>query len=105
VFERVGIEHSRNKMIGRGRAAGHRPPLSRGVDCWPMGRYLENDELDQFAKKTEGRDSGRADFVIIPHTDRWSGCLEEKKWGRRRHGEDGLRKGTARQTSFFFEGN
>ena len=78
----LGIEHSKNKMVGRGvllDIARH-----RGVDWMKDGESISNDELDKCAKdqKVEIR---KGDFVIL-RTGQMERCLKEKEmgWVRRR---------------------
>src|SRR6478752_6765600 len=73
----LGIEHSRNKMIGRGVLLDI--ARFRDVDWLADGEGISNDELDQCAKKQKV-EIGRGDFVIV-RTGQMERCLEEKKWG------------------------
>ena len=73
----LGIEHSKNKMVGRGVLLDI--ASFRGVDWLKDGESISNDEIDQCAKK-QGVKIGRADFVII-RTGQMERCLKEEKWG------------------------
>jgi kynurenine formamidase len=73
----LGIEHSRDKMNGRGVLLDI--ARFRGVDWLKDGEGIGNDELDACAK-AQGVTIGRADFVII-RTGQMERCLKEKKWG------------------------
>ena len=73
----LGIEHSRDKMNGRGvllDVARH-----RGVDWLKDGESISNDELDTCAK-AQSVEVRRADFVLI-RTGQMERCLSEGKWG------------------------
>ncbi|GIK82012.1 MAG: cyclase [Alphaproteobacteria bacterium] len=73
----LGIEHSKNRMVGRGvllDIARH-----RGVPWLRDGEGIGNDELEACAKaqKVEIR---KGDFVII-RTGQMERCLQEGEWG------------------------
>lgn len=73
----LGIEHARDKMVGRGvllDVARH-----RGVDWLPDGEKITNDELDTVAE-AQGVSIGTGDFVII-RTGQMERCLSEGEWG------------------------
>src|ERR1700674_5018212 len=67
----LGIEHSKNKMVGRGVLLDI--ARLRGVDWLKDGESISNDELDACAKK-EGVAIGRGDFVIV-RTGQMERCL------------------------------
>lgn len=74
---KLGIEHARDKMVGRGvllDVARH-----KGVASLDDGYGISNAELDEVAaaQKVEIR---KGDFVII-RTGQMERCLSEKKWG------------------------
>lgn len=73
----LGIEHSKNKMVGRGVLLDI--ARFRGVDSLKDGESISNDELDACAAK-QGVTIGRGDFVII-RTGHMERCLEEGEWG------------------------
>ena len=58
----LGIEHSKNKMVGRGLLLDI--ARFRGVDWLQDGEGISNDELDACAKKQKV-EIGRGDFVIV----------------------------------------
>src|ERR1700747_3268306 len=70
----LGIEHSKNKMVGRGVLLDI--ARFRGVDWLKDGEGIGNDELDACAK-AQGVTIGRADFVII-RTGQMERCRTEK---------------------------
>jgi kynurenine formamidase len=74
---KLGIEHSRNKMVGRGvllDIARH-----RGVDALADGDGISNAELDATAQ-AQGVEIRRGDFVII-RTGQMERCLATGDWG------------------------
>jgi kynurenine formamidase len=74
---KLGIEHSKNRMTGRGvllDVARH-----RGVAWLEDGYGISNDELDATAK-AQNVEIRRADFVII-RTGQMDRCLKTKAWG------------------------
>jgi kynurenine formamidase len=73
----LGIEHSKNKMVGRGVLLDI--ARYRGVKWMADGESISNDELDKCAKD-QNVSIGRGDFVII-RTGQMERCLAEKKWG------------------------
>ena len=73
----LGIEHSKNKMVGRGVLLDI--ARFRGVKWMQDGESISNDELDRCAKD-QNVSIGRGDFVLI-RTGQMERCLEEKKWG------------------------
>ncbi len=64
----LGIEHSKNKMVGRGVLLDI--ARFRDVDWLKDGEGISNDELDRCAKDQKV-EIGRGDFVIIRSTDTW----------------------------------
>ena len=74
----LGIEHSRNKMTGRGVLLDI--ARFRGVDWLKDGEGIPNDELDACAKHQKV-EIGRGDFVII-RTGQMERCLEGEEVGR-----------------------
>jgi kynurenine formamidase len=73
----LGIEHSKNKMVGRGVLLDI--ARFRGVKWMQDGESISNDELDQCAKQ-QNVSIGRGDFVIV-RTGQMERCHEEKDWG------------------------
>ena len=73
----LGIEHSKNKMVGRGVLLDI--ARYRGVKWMADGESISNDELDKCAKD-QNVSIGRGDFVII-RTGQMERCLAEKEWG------------------------
>jgi kynurenine formamidase len=73
----LGIEHSKNKMVGRGVLLDI--ARFRGVPWLADGESISNDELDSCAKQ-HNIHIGRGDFVIV-RTGQMERCLSEKKWG------------------------
>lgn len=73
----LGIEHSRNKMVGRGVLLDI--ARFKGVDALDDGYGISNDELDTCAR-AQNVDIRRGDFVIL-RTGQMERCLKEKKWG------------------------
>jgi kynurenine formamidase len=74
---KLGIEHTRSKMVGRGvllDIARH-----KGVPHLKDGEGISNDDLDRCAK-AQNIEIRRGDFVIL-RTGQMERCLEEKKWG------------------------
>jgi kynurenine formamidase len=74
---RCGIEHTRDRMVGRGvllDVARH-----KGLDSLPDGYGISNDELDAVAA-AQGVEIRRGDFVIV-RTGHMERCLKEKVWG------------------------
>jgi kynurenine formamidase len=73
----LGIEHTRNRMIGRGvllDVARHKK-----LDWLADGYGISNQELDDTAH-AQGVEIRRGDFVII-RTGQMERCLKERKWG------------------------
>jgi kynurenine formamidase len=74
---KLGIEHTRNKMVGRGvllDIARH-----RGVDALADGYGISNAELEATAQ-AQGVEVRRGDFVII-RTGQMERCLAAGDWG------------------------
>src|SRR5205807_3198495 len=74
---KLGIEHARAKMVGRGvllDVARH-----KGVDYLEDGYGIANDELDK-AAKAQNVEIRRGDFVIV-RTGQMERCLQSGKWG------------------------
>lgn len=74
---KLGMEHARDKMVGRGvllDVARH-----RGVDWLADGEGISNDELDAIAE-AEGVTIGKGDFVLI-RTGQMERCMSEGVWG------------------------
>jgi kynurenine formamidase len=76
-LHKLGIEHTRDKMVGRGVLLDI--ARFRGVDWLKDGEAIANDELDKCAKD-ENVEIRRGDFVIL-RTGQMERCLAEKKWG------------------------
>jgi kynurenine formamidase len=74
---KLGIEHTKNKMVGRGVLLDI--ARFRGVPWLEDGEAISNDDLDACAKQQEV-DVGRGDFVIL-RTGQMERCLEQKNWG------------------------
>jgi kynurenine formamidase len=76
-LSKLGIEHTRAKMVGRGvllDVARH-----KGVAWLPDGHGISNQDLDDTAK-AQGVEVRRGDFVIV-RTGQMERCLAEKQWG------------------------
>jgi kynurenine formamidase len=74
---KLGIEHSKNRMTGRGvllDVARH-----KGVAWLEDGYGISNDDLDSTAE-AQNVEIRRADFVII-RTGQMDRCLKTKAWG------------------------
>jgi kynurenine formamidase len=72
-----GIEHTRNKMVGRGVLLD--VARFKGVDSLPDGYGISNDELDATAR-AQGVEIRKSDFVII-RTGQMEACLKAGEWG------------------------
>ena len=70
----LGIEHSKNKMVGRGVLLDI--ARFRGVTWMQDGESIGNDELDQCAK-AQNVTIGRGDFVIV-RTGQMERCLPRR---------------------------
>ncbi|MDT3687557.1 MAG: cyclase family protein [Pseudorhodoplanes sp.] len=73
----LGIEHARNKMVGRGVLLD--VARFKGVEYLQDGYGISNDELDACAK-AQNVEIRRGDFVII-RTGQMERCLKEGQWG------------------------
>src|SRR5260370_30127417 len=73
----LGMEHSKNKMVGRGVLLDI--ARFRGVKWMADGESISNDELDKCAKD-QNVAIGRGDFVLV-RTGQMERCISEKKWG------------------------
>jgi kynurenine formamidase len=74
---KLGIEHTKNRMVGRGvllDVARH-----KGLDWLEDGHGISNQDLDDTAR-AQGVEIRRADFVIV-RTGQLERCLVEKQWG------------------------
>jgi kynurenine formamidase len=74
---KLGIEHSRDKMIGRGVLLD--VARFKGVDYLEDGYGISNADLDACAK-AHGVEVRRGDFVIV-RTGQMEKCLAAKQWG------------------------
>ena len=74
---KLGIEHTKNRMVGRGVLLDM--PRFKGMNWLPDGYGISNDELDACAK-AQSVSIGRGDFVIV-RTGQMERCLSEQKWG------------------------
>lgn len=72
-----GIEHTRDKMVGRGVLLD--VARNKGVDALDDGYAITNDDLDRTAG-AQGVSVGRADFVIV-RTGQQEACLKKGDWG------------------------
>ncbi|MBW8267976.1 cyclase family protein [Caldovatus aquaticus] len=73
----LGIEHTRDRMVGRGVLLD--VARFKGVDWLPDGYGIPNAELDACAK-AQGVEIRRGDFVII-RTGQMERCKAEGDWG------------------------
>ena len=73
---KLGIEHSRNKMVGRGVLLD--VARFKGLDCLPDGYGISNAELDACAA-AQNVTIGRGDFVIV-RTGHWRNA-SRTGWG------------------------
>ena len=73
----LGIEHTRDKMVGRGVLLDI--ARFKGLDWLEDGYGISNDELDACAKK-QGVEIRRGDFVIV-RTGQMERCTIQKAWG------------------------
>jgi kynurenine formamidase len=76
-LEKLGIEHAKNKLVGRGVLLDI--ARFRGVDWLKDGEGISNDELNTCAR-AQNVEIKRGDFVIL-RTGQMERCLKEKKWG------------------------
>ena len=79
-LRKLGIEHTRNKMVGRGVLLDI--ARFRGVPWLKDGEAIGNGELDKCAKD-QNVEIRRGDFVIL-RTGQMERCLKEKQVGRLR---------------------
>ena len=73
----LGIEHSKNKMVGRGVLLDI--PRFKNVEHLDDGYGISNEELDKCAR-AQNVEIRRGDFVIV-RTGQMERCMKEKKWG------------------------
>lgn len=73
----LGIEHSKDKMVGRGVLLDI--PRLRGLDWLPDGYGISNDELDECARQ-QNVEIRSGDFVIV-RTGHMERCIAEGQWG------------------------
>jgi kynurenine formamidase len=76
-LRQLGIEHTKNKMVGRGVLLDI--ARFRGVPWLEDGEAIGNGELDKCAKD-QNVEIRRGDFVIL-RTGQMERCLKEKQWG------------------------
>jgi kynurenine formamidase len=74
---KLGIEHTRDKMVGRGVLLD--VARFKKVDSLDDGYGISNDELDATAK-AQNVEIRKGDFVIV-RTGQLERCLREGKWG------------------------
>lgn len=92
-----GIEHTRDKMVGRGVLLD--VARYKGVDALEDGYAITNDDLDKTAE-AQGVSVGRADFVIV-RTGQQEACLQKDDWG---HYAGGDAPGLAFETAYWIKG-
>ena len=73
----LGIEHSKNKMVGRGVLLDI--ARFRKVPWLKDGESISNDELNKCAR-AQNVEIRKGDFVIV-RTGQMERCLAEKEWG------------------------
>lgn len=73
----LGIEHTRDRMVGRGVLLD--VARYRKVDWLTDGQAITNDELDAVAQ-VQGVTIGKGDFVIV-RTGQMERCMTEGEWG------------------------
>jgi kynurenine formamidase len=73
----LGIEHTKNKMVGRGVLLD--VARFRGVDWLKDGEGISNDELNKCAR-AQNVEIKKGDFVLI-RTGQMERCLKEGVWG------------------------
>lgn len=76
-LSKLGIEHTRDKMVGRGVLLD--VARFRNKDVLPPGYGISNDELDACAK-AQGVEVRKGDFVFI-RTGLMDQCLKRGSWG------------------------
>jgi kynurenine formamidase len=74
---KLGMEHARDKMVGRGVLLD--VARYRKVDWLADGEGISNDELDAVAA-AQGVSIGQGDFVLV-RTGQMERCLAEGAWG------------------------
>jgi kynurenine formamidase len=74
--KKLGIEHVRDKMAGRGVLLDI--ARFKGVDCLDDGYAITNDDLDACAK-AQGVEIRKGDFVIV-RTGQQERCLARQNW-------------------------
>ena len=74
---KCGIEHTRDRMLGRGVLLD--VARFKGVSWLDDGYGISNDDLDRTAQ-AQGVDVRRGDFVLV-RTGQMERCLSEKNWG------------------------
>jgi kynurenine formamidase len=74
---KLGIEHTRDRMVGRGVLLD--VARFKGVESLDDGYGISNNELDAVAKK-QGVTIQEADFVII-RTGHMERCIKNNAWG------------------------
>lgn len=94
----MGIEHVRNKMVGRGVLLD----VARwnGVDCLDGGSPITNEDLDDCAK-AQGVETRKDDFVIV-RTGPQERCLAACGWTGYASGDA---PGLAFETAFWIKDN
>ena len=76
--KKLGIEHVRDKMVGRGVLLDI--ARFKGVDSLDDGYAITNADLDECAAK-QGVEIRKGDFVIV-RTGHQERCLKKKDWTR-----------------------
>ncbi len=76
--KKLGIEHTRNKMAGRGVLLD--VARFKGVESLDDGYAITNADLDACAKQ-QGVEIRKGDFVIV-RTGHQERCLKKKDWSR-----------------------
>jgi kynurenine formamidase len=74
---KLGIEHTRDRMVGRGVLLD--VPRYKGIESLPDGYGICNDELDATAR-AQGVEIRKGDFVIV-RTGQMERCLTAGQWG------------------------
>jgi len=74
--QKLGIEHTRDKMVGRGVLLDI--ARFKGVDSLDDGYPITNQDLDECAKK-QGVEVRKGDFVLV-RTGHQERCLAKKDW-------------------------
>jgi kynurenine formamidase len=74
---KLGIEHTRERMVGRGVLLD--VARTKGVESLADGYGISNDELDATAH-AEGVEVRKGDFVIV-RTGQMERCLRQGDWG------------------------